>query len=205
MTSGRVDLLGGALATAGVAGLVFGLSHVPVGGWTSPEASAAAVAGALALASFAWRDRRMRDPLLPGRCSPTRGISWRAWSGWFTAQSCSACSSCSPRTFRRPTGCRRSRRARRCSSCVLPPSGGRASWHASSPASVRSRCWPRGRFCLRSGSGSSQRCPWTARSRGCWFPFCCFSASRYLRRSSRRPPPPWAERRSTVRARRRGC
>ncbi len=61
----RPDWLGGALATTGLATIVFALIQGPVWGWTSPWVLAAAAGGALALAAFVAVEWRGDRPMLP--------------------------------------------------------------------------------------------------------------------------------------------
>ena len=76
-----VDVLGGALATCGVAGIVFVLSNGAVSGWTVPSTIAAAGAAALALGSFALRQRDAADPLVPLGLATDRGFLSAGASG----------------------------------------------------------------------------------------------------------------------------
>ena len=63
--TGRVDLAGGILVTAGLIGVTYGLMNGPAGGWTRPSPLTSAIAGALLLACFVARERRARMPMLP--------------------------------------------------------------------------------------------------------------------------------------------
>lgn len=63
--SGRVDVAGGALVTAGLIGVTYGLIDGPSGGWARPAPLAALVAGVILLAAFAARERRAAAPVLP--------------------------------------------------------------------------------------------------------------------------------------------
>jgi EmrB/QacA subfamily drug resistance transporter len=63
--SGRVDLPGGALVTAGLIGVTYGLIEGPSRGWGSPAVLGALVAGALLLVAFAAWQRRAAHPMLP--------------------------------------------------------------------------------------------------------------------------------------------
>ena len=61
----RLDLLGAALSTAGLATLVFAIIEAPVHGWTSLTTLGSVAASALLLAAFwAWQ-QRTTSPLLP--------------------------------------------------------------------------------------------------------------------------------------------
>jgi EmrB/QacA subfamily drug resistance transporter len=65
--TGRVDLVGGALVTAGLVGLVYGLIEGSTRGW------AALAGGAVLLGCLVWWERRVAHPLLPlGLFSSTR-------------------------------------------------------------------------------------------------------------------------------------
>ncbi|WP_433076329.1 MFS transporter [Dactylosporangium sp. CA-052675] len=63
--SGRVDLVSGALITAGLIGVTYGLIEGQALGWTSAPVLAALVAGALLVAGFLWRQTRLEHPMLP--------------------------------------------------------------------------------------------------------------------------------------------
>jgi EmrB/QacA subfamily drug resistance transporter len=63
--TGRLDLRGGLLATAGLAGLTFALIEGPRGGTPLWPVLTAAVAGACALAAFVLNERRSPAPMLP--------------------------------------------------------------------------------------------------------------------------------------------
>ncbi|WP_433617265.1 MFS transporter [Dactylosporangium sp. CA-139114] len=63
--SGRVDLVSGALITAGLIGVTYGLIEGQALGWTSAPVLAALVAGALLVAGFLWRQARLEHPMLP--------------------------------------------------------------------------------------------------------------------------------------------
>jgi MFS family permease len=61
----RLDLLGAALSTAGLATLVYALIEAPAHGWTSPTTLGSVAAAAVLLAAFwAWQ-KRAASPLLP--------------------------------------------------------------------------------------------------------------------------------------------
>ena len=61
----RVDVPGGLLCAAGLAGPVFSLIEQPRLGWSSPAVIAPLVAGVALLAAFTWHESRARDPMLP--------------------------------------------------------------------------------------------------------------------------------------------
>lgn len=62
---GRVDLAGGALVTAGLVGLVYGLIQGPVSGWDGGQVRASLAAGVALLAAFVLWERRAQNALLP--------------------------------------------------------------------------------------------------------------------------------------------
>jgi EmrB/QacA subfamily drug resistance transporter len=61
----RVDVAGGALVTAGLVGLTYGLIEGPGRGWTSTTVLTSLVGGAALLVVFAVVEARERHPLLP--------------------------------------------------------------------------------------------------------------------------------------------
>jgi EmrB/QacA subfamily drug resistance transporter len=65
--SARIDVVSAALATAGLAAVVFGCGQAATRGWSSLVVATALVAGVCALAAFALRQRMMTSPLLPLR------------------------------------------------------------------------------------------------------------------------------------------
>lgn len=62
---GRPDLLGGALVTAGLVGVVFALIDGPASGWTSAPVLVGLVGGVALLAGFVAREHRAADPVVP--------------------------------------------------------------------------------------------------------------------------------------------
>jgi EmrB/QacA subfamily drug resistance transporter len=62
--TGRLDVAGGALVTAGLIGLTYGLIDGPSVGWTKPLPLTALVGGVVLLAVFFARERRASAPLL---------------------------------------------------------------------------------------------------------------------------------------------
>ncbi|MGH3279119.1 MAG: hypothetical protein ACRDNW_08285 [Trebonia sp.] len=60
-----IDVAGGALVTAGLTGLTYGLIPGPANGWTSGPVLAALAGGVLLLAAFAGREHRSAAPMLP--------------------------------------------------------------------------------------------------------------------------------------------
>jgi EmrB/QacA subfamily drug resistance transporter len=63
--TGRVDLVGGVLATGGLVGLTYGLIEGPTTGWAGAAALAALAVGAVLLTAFVIWERRARAPMLP--------------------------------------------------------------------------------------------------------------------------------------------
>ena len=63
--AGRVDLVGGALSTAGLGATVFALIAEPGVGWGSPAVWVPLAAGAGCLVLFVDRQRRVPDPVMP--------------------------------------------------------------------------------------------------------------------------------------------
>jgi len=61
----RVDFTGGALVTAGLIGLTYGLIEAPIRGWTSPVPLVALFAGVVLLAVFIWWEHRDDMPVMP--------------------------------------------------------------------------------------------------------------------------------------------
>jgi EmrB/QacA subfamily drug resistance transporter len=60
-----LDLWGAALATVGLAGVVFAFIEAPALGWSSPAVLGAALAGMLGLVLFVLVEARSRSPMLP--------------------------------------------------------------------------------------------------------------------------------------------
>lgn len=71
-TPGRFDLAGALLASAGLLGVVYGLSHAVTTSWASEVTWASLVAGAGLLALFVALERRVASPLVPGRVLASR-------------------------------------------------------------------------------------------------------------------------------------
>jgi len=63
----KLDLLGSAIAAAGLFGLVFGFSHAESDGWTDRLTVTALISGVVLLAGFVLVERRVEHPLLPLR------------------------------------------------------------------------------------------------------------------------------------------
>jgi MFS family permease len=61
----RLDLIGAALATIGLGGLVYGLIESSASGFGAPMALAALLLGAFALSTFVFVERREDDPMVP--------------------------------------------------------------------------------------------------------------------------------------------
>lgn len=62
---GRVDWVGAALATAGLAALAWSLTSASDLGWTHPAVIGASTAGLGVLAAFVWWQRRIASPMMP--------------------------------------------------------------------------------------------------------------------------------------------
>jgi MFS family permease len=73
--SGRLDVPGVVLASAGLFGIVWALVNGNSEGWTSPIIVAAFVVGALLLAAFLLWERRAPAPMLPTRFFADRSFS----------------------------------------------------------------------------------------------------------------------------------
>ena len=71
----RLDLVGATLATAGLAGLVFGIVRGNDLGWTSAEVLAAIVAGTIGLGAFLIWESRTATPMLPLRLFRSRAFT----------------------------------------------------------------------------------------------------------------------------------
>ena len=68
----RVDLVGVALVTAGVVGLVWALVRANDVGWSSPEIIGTLIVGSALLAAFVWWERRVQAPMVPMRLFHSR-------------------------------------------------------------------------------------------------------------------------------------
>ncbi len=71
----RVDLVGVALVTAGVVGLVWALVRANDVGWSSPEIVGTLVAGCALLVAFVWWERRVPAPMVPMRLFRNRAFA----------------------------------------------------------------------------------------------------------------------------------
>jgi EmrB/QacA subfamily drug resistance transporter len=74
-SSGRLDLPGVALVSAGLLGVVFGLVRGNAHGWTSGQVLGPIAAGVILLAVFAAWERRAPAPMLPLRLFASRGFT----------------------------------------------------------------------------------------------------------------------------------
>lgn len=63
--TGRIDVAGAVLITAGLVGLTFGLIEGPADGWAGPTVLAALIGAVLLLGGFVARERRAESPMLP--------------------------------------------------------------------------------------------------------------------------------------------
>jgi EmrB/QacA subfamily drug resistance transporter len=75
--SGKLDILGAVLSTAGLSALVYSLIEAPMHGWTSFETLALLIGGLTLLAAFAIWELRTKQPMLDVRLfqRPAFGIS----------------------------------------------------------------------------------------------------------------------------------
>jgi len=73
--SGRIDVPGVALVTAGVVGVVWALVRADASGWDSPEILAMLVLGIVALAAFVLWERWAREPMMPLRLLGVRSFA----------------------------------------------------------------------------------------------------------------------------------
>jgi EmrB/QacA subfamily drug resistance transporter len=71
----RLDLLGVALVTAGVVGLVWALVRANDVGWSSPEIVSTLMAGCALLLAFVGWERRVREPMVPMRLFHNRAFA----------------------------------------------------------------------------------------------------------------------------------
>ena len=76
----RVDLVGTALAAAGLFGLVFGFSQAEIKSWSSAVTITSLIAGGVLLIAFVVVERTVRHPLLPLRvvADRSRGMAFAA-------------------------------------------------------------------------------------------------------------------------------
>jgi EmrB/QacA subfamily drug resistance transporter len=74
-TAKKLDLLGFALATAGVLSIVWGVVHGADDGWTSAGVLGSLIAGAVLLAAFVGWEHRTTSPMLPLRLFSVRSFS----------------------------------------------------------------------------------------------------------------------------------
>src|SRR4051794_8390194 len=72
---GGLDLVGLALVSGGLFGLVWGVIHGNDRGWTDPQVLAAVIAGGLALVGFVLWERRSSHPMLPLSMFRSRGFT----------------------------------------------------------------------------------------------------------------------------------
>ena len=63
--TGPVDIVGGALVTAGPVGLTYGLIEGPTVGWMKPTPLIALIGGCVLLAAFVWWEHRSPAPMMP--------------------------------------------------------------------------------------------------------------------------------------------
>ena len=63
--TGPVDIVGGALVTAGLVGLTYGLIEGPTVGWMKPTPLIALIGGCVLLAAVVWWEHRSPAPMMP--------------------------------------------------------------------------------------------------------------------------------------------
>jgi EmrB/QacA subfamily drug resistance transporter len=63
--AGRIDVPGAILVSAGLAGVVYGLTEAATRGWSSPVTLGAVLGGAVLLAAFLATEARERSPMMP--------------------------------------------------------------------------------------------------------------------------------------------
>jgi len=71
----RVDLVGVALVTAGVVGMVWALVRANDVGWSSPEIVSTIAVGCALLVAFVWWERRVAAPMVPLRLFHSRAFA----------------------------------------------------------------------------------------------------------------------------------
>jgi len=71
----RIDLVGVALVTAGVVGLVWALVRANDVGWSSPEIVSTIAVGCALLVAFVWWERRVAAPMVPLRLFHSRAFA----------------------------------------------------------------------------------------------------------------------------------
>ena len=76
LRTGRLDLPGAILSTAGMLSLVYGLVEVAELGWTAPQGWLALAASAVILTLFIRHEARTAQPLLPLRLFAHRAVSY---------------------------------------------------------------------------------------------------------------------------------
>ena len=82
-----LDHVGAATATLGLVALVFGLSRVPVDGWSSTTVLASFVASGALLGAFVTNEMRSHDPLLPLGLFKVRNVAGGDLAGLIVAAS----------------------------------------------------------------------------------------------------------------------
>jgi EmrB/QacA subfamily drug resistance transporter len=73
--AGKLDLVGTALVTAGLFGVVFGVVRGNSHGWTSAQVLTGLIGGGLLLAAFVWWERRAANPMVPLSMFGNRGFA----------------------------------------------------------------------------------------------------------------------------------
>jgi EmrB/QacA subfamily drug resistance transporter len=80
---GKVDVVGFAMVTLGLLGVVFGLVRANADGWTSPVIVGSLSGGAVLLATFLLWERRTTNPMVPLTLFRSRGFSVTNAVGFF--------------------------------------------------------------------------------------------------------------------------
>ncbi len=86
-SAGRIDVTGAVLVSAGLAGVVYGLTEAATSGWTAPVTLVPVVAGGLLLCAFVVVEARGRSPMMPlgifgsGQFSGANAVTFVVYGG----------------------------------------------------------------------------------------------------------------------------
>ena len=86
-SSGRIDVIGAVLVSAGLAGAVFGLTEAATRGWTAPVTVVSVLAGVILLVAFVIAEARRRAPMMPlgvfrsGQFSGANAVTFVVYGG----------------------------------------------------------------------------------------------------------------------------
>lgn len=86
-SSGRIDVIGAVLVSAGLAGAVFGLTEAATRGWTAPVTVISVLAGVILLVAFVIAEARRRAPMMPlgvfrsGQFSGANAVTFVVYGG----------------------------------------------------------------------------------------------------------------------------